>query len=47
LAAFGIGSTEWPNDENPAPLHVDSTYATKFAVLLDLARRLQKPAAKK
>jgi hypothetical protein len=47
LAAFGIGSTEWPNQENPAPLHVDSTYATEFAVLLDLARRLQKPAAKK
>jgi hypothetical protein len=47
LAAYGIGSTVWPNDDNPAPLHVDPTYATEFAILLDLARRLQKPAAKK
>jgi len=47
LAAFGVGSTIWPNDDYPAPLHVDPTYATEFAVLLDLARRLQKPAAKK
>ena len=47
LAAHGIGSTVWPYQENPAPLHVDPTYATEFAVLLDLANRLQKPAAKK
>lgn len=47
LAAHGIESTVWPNDENLAPLHVDPTYATEFAILLDLANRLQQPAAKK
>lgn len=47
LAAFGIGSTAWPNDENPAPLHVDPTYATEFAILLDLAGRLQQKKDKR
>ena len=47
LAAFGVGSTAWPNDENPVPLHVDPTYATEFALLLDLASRLQQKKDKR
>jgi hypothetical protein len=41
LAAFGMGSSVAPNTMNPAPLHVDPTYASEFEVLLDLANRAQ------
>jgi hypothetical protein len=41
LAAFGMGSTVSPNT-NPAPLHIDPSYATEFSILLDLARQVQK-----
>ena len=39
LAAFGMGSAISPNTSNPAPLHIDPSYATEFSILLDLARR--------
>lgn len=42
LQAFGMGSTVSPNTFNPAPLHVDPTYATEFSILLDLAKQVQK-----
>ena len=42
LQAFGMGSTVSSNTFNPAPMHVDPTYATEFSVLLDLANRAQK-----
>ena len=42
LQAFGMGSTISPNIRNPAPLHIDPTYATEFSILLDLAKRAQK-----
>ena len=41
LSAFGMGSSVAPNARNPAPLHVDPTYASEFEVLLDLANRAQ------
>lgn len=41
LAAFGMGSTVNRNADNPAPLHIDPSYATEFSILLDLARRAQ------
>jgi hypothetical protein len=42
LAAFGMGSSVAPDVDNPAPLHVDPTYATEFSILLDMANRLQR-----
>ena len=39
LTAFGMGSTLGRNVGNPAPLHIDPSYATEFSILLDLARR--------
>ena len=41
LQAHGMGSTVAPNTFSPAPLHVDSSYATEFQILLDLAKRAQ------
>ena len=39
LTAFGMGSALGRNVDNPAPLHIDPSYATEFSILLDLARR--------
>ena len=43
LAAFGMGSAVSPNTGNPAPLHIDPSYATEFSILMGLARRAQRP----
>lgn len=43
LAGFGAGSTEAPNRDYPAPLHVDPTMATELSILLELAQR-KRPA---
>lgn len=46
VRAFGMGSTQGGNSPYPAPAHIDSTAATEFQILLDLAMRDQVSAPK-
>lgn len=47
IAAHGVGKYAGATNADDAPPHVDATAATEFQILLDLAKRNSKPAAKR